>query len=167
MKKLLSSLALVGALTTGVLAQDIWPLDISMFDWIARPTEVVGLRVGVPYGFNSAVTGFDVGLVGQSQHAWAFQVNAFYSCVNDTMGGLQVASVNYAGHLTGIQVSLWNTAQTMNGLQVGVINLADQVEGFQIGLINRTELMHGYQIGLVNVIRESPVPFAPVVNFMF
>ena len=47
------------------------------------------------------------------------------------------------------------------------MNLADYSEGFQIGLINRTEGMHGYQIGLINIIRDSQVPFCPILNVGF
>ena len=136
-------------------------------DLIHRPSDVAGLRLGIPYGLNDSVTGIDIGLWGKSDYAWAIQVNVIQNSVRDEMGGLQVSLVNEAGHLTGMQVGLWNQAATMEGFQIGILNLADGVNGMQIGLINRTENMHGYQIGLVNVIRESSVPFAPVINFLF
>jgi len=168
MKKLLSSLILLGVLVAGARAQDTWPTDIAFVqDWFHRPADVVGLRVGIPYGSNDAITGIDVGFWGQSDYAWAFQVNVVANIVRDTMGGIQVGLYNEAGNLTGIQVGLWNRAPTLAGAQIGIINLADEADGFQIGLINRTELMHGYQFGLVNVIRESPVPFCTVLNFYF
>lgn len=167
MKKLLSSLALVGVMASGALAQDTWPVDLSFLDWIHRPADVAGLRVGIPFGLNDSVTGVDVGFWGQSDYFWGIQVNVVENHVRDEVGAIQVACINDAGHLTGLQVGLWNTAATMQGFQVGLLNLADQAEGLQIGVVNRCELMHGYQIGLVNVIIESPVPFAPVVNFSF
>ncbi|MEI8242672.1 MAG: hypothetical protein WCI17_05345 [bacterium] len=165
MKKLLSSLVLAGVMATGALAQDIWPVDISFLDWIHRPADVAGLRLAVPYGINDSVTGLDIGLWGKSDYAWAIQINVLHNKVRDEMGGIQISCLNDAGHLTGMQIGLWNTAPTMEGFQIGLLNLADQVDGLQIGLINRTEIMKGYQIGLVNVIRESSVPFAPVINF--
>lgn len=167
MKKLLSILILGGTLVGGALAQDTWPADIGIADWFYRPSDVAGLRIGIPYGQNDSVTGLDVGLWGKSDYAWAIQVNVVHNIVRDEMGGIQVSLLNDAGHLTGMQVGLWNNAPTMDGFQIGILNLADQVVGLQIGLVNRTELMHGYQIGLVNVIRESSVPFCPVVNFCF
>ncbi len=168
MKKLLSSLILVGAMvTTGALAQDTWPVDVSCLDWIHRPADVAGLRLGLPYGKNDSVTGVDIGLWGVSDYAWAIQFNLLHNSVRDEMGGIQVSCVNDAGHLTGLQFGLWNTAPTMEGFQIGLLNLADSVNGFQVGIVNRTENMKGYQFGLVNVIRESPVPFAPLVNFYF
>ncbi len=168
MKKLLSSLVLVGVLVVGARAQDTWPTDIAFVqDWFHQPADVVGLRLGIPYGSNQSVTGFDIGLWGQSDYAWAFQVNVVANIVHEDMGGVQVGLYNEAGHLTGIQVGLWNHAPTLEGFQFGVINLADEADGMQVGLINRTEMMHGYQIGLVNVIRGSSVPFCTVINFSF
>ncbi|MEI6210279.1 MAG: hypothetical protein WCR06_01510 [bacterium] len=167
MKKLLSSLVLAGMMATGALAQDTWPVEISFLDWIYRPSDVAGLRLAVPYGINDSVTGVDIGLWGKSDYAWAFQFNALHNKVRDRMGGLQVSCLNDAGDLTGMQVGLWNMAATAEGFQIGLLNLTDQMDGMQIGIINRTELMHGYQIGLVNVIRESSVPFAPIINFCF
>lgn len=167
MKKLLSSLVLAGSIAFGALAQDTWPVDVSFLDWIHRPADVAGLRLGLPYGINDSVTGIDIGLWGKSDYAWAIQINLLQNAVRDEMGGIQVGCVNDAGVLSGLQVGLWNTAPTMQGFQIGLLNLADQAEGLQIGIVNRTEIMHGYQIGLVNVIRESSVPFAPIVNFHF
>ena len=167
MKKLLSSLALTGMLVAGACAQDTWPVDVGFIDWIHRPSDVAGLRIGIPYGRNDQVTGIDIGLYGYSDYAWAIQINLLASVVRDEMGGLQLGCFNKAGHLTGMQAGLWNTAATAEGFQIGLLNLADQMDGFQIGLVNRTELMRGYQIGLCNVIRESPVPFMVLVNFSF
>ena len=167
MKKLLSSLVLLGVMAGGALAQDTWPVDFSFVDWIYRPADVAGLRLGIPYGKNDSVTGIDIGLFGKADYEWAISVNALYSGVRDEMGGIQISCVNEAGHLTGLQVGLWNQASTAEGMQIGVLNLADQVEGLQIGLVNRTELMHGYQICLINVIRESSVPFCVGANFSF
>lgn len=167
MKKLLSSLFLAGSMAVGALAQDTWPVDVSFMDWIHRPADVAGLRLGLPYGVNDSVTGVDIGLWGKSDYAWAIQINVLHNNVRDEMGGIQISCLNDAGHLDGIQIGLWNMAASADGFQIGLLNLTDQMYGFQIGLVNRTEIMHGYQIGLVNVIRESSVPFAPVINFHF
>ena len=167
MKKLLSCMILAITLTSGAVAQDIWPIDVSCFDWIHRPSDVAGLRIGIPYGLNDSITGVDIGLWGKSDYAWALQFNVLSSIARDQMGGLQASLYNQAGNLIGIQVGLWNNAATAQGFQIGLLNLADQFDGIQIGVVNRTEVMHGYQFGLVNVIRESPVPFCTVVNFYF
>ena len=167
MRKHLCSLLVALVTVSGALAEETCPIELSFMDWLYRPSDVAGLRLGIPFGKNDAVTGVDVGFWGQSDYAWAFQFNVVANVVRDDMGGLQVALYNFAGNLTGIQVGLWNRALTGAGAQIGLLNLADQINGFQIGVVNRTEIMHGYQIGLVNVIRESPVPFFTILNFYF
>jgi hypothetical protein len=168
MKKLLSSLLLAGVLVAGARAQEMLPVDIAFIqDWWYRPSEVIGLRMGIPYAKNDSLTGLDIGFWGESDYAWAIQINLVASMVHDTMGGLQIGGYCEAGHLTGVQIGLWNHAPTTEGCQIGLVNLADETEGLQIGLINRTEMMHGYQIGLINVIRESPVPFCVGINLSF
>jgi hypothetical protein len=166
MKKLVAGLMIIGCMVGSIWAQDTWPVDLSFMDWVHRPADVAGLRVGIPYGSNDSITGLDVGLWGRSDYAWAIQVNVLHNKVRDEMGGCQVSLLNDAGHLAGVQIGLWNQAPSMDGMQIGLLNLADEAEGFQIGIVNRTELMHGYQIGLFNIIRESTVPFVPFVNFM-
>lgn len=167
MKKLLLGLVLIGTIAGGLRAQEVWPVDVGLIDWIYRPTDVVGLRLGIPYGQNDSITGIDIGLLGRSDYAWAFQVNLLENKVRDVMGGVQVSLINEAGQLTGLQVGLWNRAPTASGFQVGLINLSDEMDGLQVGLVNRTEILHGYQIGLINVIRESPVPFCVLINFYY
>ena len=167
MRKHLCSLLVALVTVSGAFAEETWPVELSFMDWLYRPSDVAGLRIGIPYGMNDAVTGIDVGFWGQANYAWAFQVNVVANVVRDRMGGLQFALYNYGGDLTGIQVGLWNRVLSGEGLQIGLLNLADQFNGFQLGVVNRTETMHGYQIGLVNGIRESPVPFCTILNFYF
>ena len=54
-----------------------------------------------------------------------------------------------------------------SGLQVGLVNATLEMTGVQIGIVNYTDFMVGFQIGIVNIIRESIVPFFPIVNFCF
>jgi hypothetical protein len=72
----------------------------------------------------------------------------------DDMRGLQVGLVNKASDMYGIQCGLlWNHAKCAGGLQLGLINTADSMAGFQVGL--------------VNIIKESSVPFLPLINAHF
>ena len=89
--------------------------------------------------------------------------------MKDTLQGWQIGCYNSAGlgDSLGIQTGLWNEAKTMYGFQVGLVNLADYAEGLQVGLINRVDGIHGYQVGLINVIRDSRVPFCPLLNMSF
>jgi hypothetical protein len=64
----------------------------------------------------------------------------------------------------GIQIGLWNEAQSIRGFQIGLVNVANSACGFQVGLINRAESAYGFQAGGINIIRESDMPFLPIVN---
>ena len=83
MKKVLSGLVLLGVLVSGAFAQDTWPVDLGLIDWIHRPSDVAGLRLGIPYGQNDSVTGIDIGLYGASDYAWALQFNLLSNQVRD------------------------------------------------------------------------------------
>ena len=52
-------------------------------------------------------------------------------------------------------------------VQLGIINHSDYCNVFQVGLINRSEDLYGFQIGIVNIIRNSTVPFFPLMNIGF
>ena len=70
--------------------------------------------------------------------------------------------------MRGLQLGLVNKASDMYGIQCGLLwNHAKCARGLQLGLINRAETMAGLQIGLVNIIRESAVPFLPIINVHF
>lgn len=166
MKKSLIGLLVVGfvALSTHAAEKVRWPVWFTFSG--AEDVDVVGLRI--PFGgYCDQVTGIDLGLVGRCRYFNGFQLNLFRNSVEDQMAGWQF-SFGYNsvgdGNGIGIQNGLWNEAQTFSGIQVGLVNLSDYCNGFQIGLINRSEDMYGVQIGLVNVIRNSRLPFLPIVN---
>ena len=144
-----------------------WPV------WLAfnsvEDSDVVGLRLTLPYGECESVTGFDLGVYGRCRYFEGLQANILRNEALDVMAGIQAGIYNTAGRadLTGLQVGLWNEVRSMRGVQVGIINVADSVQGFQVGLINRAESMYGFQVGGVNVIRESEIAFFPIVNIGF
>ncbi len=141
-----------------------WPV------WLAfnsvRDIDVIGLRMTFPYGSCESVTGFDIGFVGRCRYFEGIQLNILRNDVSDIMAGFQVGVYNSSGRadLMGLQVGLWNEAHSIRGVQVGLINVADSVTGIQVGIINRSEAFYGFQVGAVNVIRESDMPFCPIVN---
>lgn len=57
--------------------------------------------------------------------------------------------------------------ENMRGLQLGLFNKAENMKGLQIGVVNMADTMTGLQIGLVNIIKESSVPFLPIINAHF
>jgi len=166
MKKSLIGLMLVGwvAMSSQAAEKVRWPVWFTFSG--SEDVDVVGLRI--PFGgYCDQVTGFDIGISGRCRYFNGFQINLIRNNVEDEMAGWQFSflynSVG-AGECFGLQSALWNEAQTFSGIQVGLINLADYCNGFQVGLINRSEDMYGIQVGLVNVIRNSRVPFFPILN---
>ncbi len=144
-----------------------WPV------WIAlnsqKDIDVIGLRLTIPYGSCESVTGFDIGFFGRCRYFEGFQLNILRNDVSDIMAGVQVGIYNSSGRadLMGLQVGLWNEAHSIRGVQIGLINVADSVTGIQFGIINRSEALYGFQGGIVNVIRESEMPFCPILNIGF
>ena len=69
---------------------------------------------------------------------------------------------------TGLQASgLWNEADGCQGVQIAWLNRAKVMKGVQVGLVNITDTMIGVQIGVANIIKDSSVPFFPIINAHF
>jgi hypothetical protein len=169
MKKSLFGLVLFGLflLNTQAAEKVRWPVWFTFSG--AEDVDVVGLRV--PFGgYCDQVTGFEFGVIGRCRYFNGIQMNVFRSSVEDKMAGWQFSFLyNSIGQGSGIglQSALWNEAQVFSGVQLGIINLSDYCNGFQVGLINRSEDLYGFQIGIVNIIRNSTVPFFPLMNIGF
>lgn len=169
MKKSLFGLLMIGLLSINVQAADKvrWPVWFTFSG--SEDVDVVGLRMPVG-GHCDQVTGFEVGLIGRCRYFNGFQMNVLRSAVEDEMAGWQFSCLyNSIGHGNGIgiQSAVWNEAQVFSGIQFGIVNLSDYCNGFQIGIINRAEDLHGFQFGIVNVIRNSDMPFCPLMNIGF
>lgn len=139
--------------------------------WLAfnstKDVDVAGIRFTLPYGQCESVTGFDLGLYGRCRYFEGFQINILRNDAEDILYGFQLGVYNSAGEVCGAQFGLMNEARTVHGVQIGIINFAEQLEGVQIGIINRAETAYGFQFGGVNVIRDSELPFCPIVNIGF
>ena len=144
-----------------------WPVWLAFNS--ADDIDIVGLRLTLPYGECESVTGFDLGIYGRCRYMEGIQANILRNEALDVMSGIQAGIYNTAGRadLVGLQLGLWNEARSIRGVQVGIINVADSVEGIQVGIINRAESMYGFQVGGVNIIRDSEMPFFPIVNIGF
>ena len=169
MKKMLFGLVLAGlfVMTASAAEKVRWPVWFAFND--VDDVDVVGLRLNLPSGQCEQVNGLDLGLIGHSRYFNGLQLNLLRNDVTDALAGWQVGFYNTAARadLCGVQIGLWNQTQTMLGCQIGLVNLSDYAEGCQVGLINRVEGMNGYQLGLVNIIRDSRVPFSPILNIGF
>ena len=144
-----------------------WPIWVTFNS--TRDIDVIGLRMTLPYGACESITGFDVGFFGRCRYFEGAQLNILRNDVADIMAGVQAGIYNSAGRadLMGVQIGLWNEAHSIRGFQIGLINIADSVTGIQLGIINRSEAFYGFQGGIVNVIRESEMPFCPILNIGF
>lgn len=155
----------VSAFDTTPLQLSIWPPRLQVVpDYI----DVSGLKLNFLFGSNENIIGVDFGLASSSQNTSAVQINLL-NRVHENYSGFQAGLLNQAGNSSGLQIGvLMNSTDSIaKGIQVGLINTSLEMSGVQIGLINYTEFMTGIQIGLVNIIRESIVPFFPIVNFCF
>ncbi len=101
---------------------------------------VYGVRLGAPvsFGDHSFVAGTELAVL-------AGMTSEIY--------GLQAAG-------------LFVTANKVEGIQFSIVNDAKKVYGLQLGLINLSEDA-AFQIGLVNYIKNSKVPFLPILNVCF
>ncbi len=169
MKKVMSGVVLACLVVLGAQAAEkvSWPVWFAFND--TENIDVVGLRLNLPAGQCEQVSGLDIGFIGRSQYFNGIQINLLRNSVTDALAGWQIGCYNSAGldNMFGLQTGLWNESRSMYGLQVGLVNLSDYAEGFQVGIVNRVEGLHGYQIGLINIIRDSQVPFCPIVNIGF
>ena len=179
MKKSILVAAVVCLSALALSAFDTTAFQISL--WAPRaqlvPPEIAisGLKLNLPYGNNSKVTGVDLGFVSINREqddkldaqVSAFQVNLWNS-TNGRFGGFQVGLVNLADTSAGIQVGLLNSTDNMfRGFHVGVFNSSLEVHGLEVGLINYTEFLTGVQIGLINIATKSTLPFFPIINMCF
>ncbi len=152
------------AYDTTPLQISVWPPNLQV---VTSEIDVSGLKLNLPYGGNNHIMGIDLGIASTSENCSAFQVNLL-NMVGERYSGFQVGLFNLCGESRGFQVGLLNSTDSIgSGLQVGIVNSTLEMTGVQIGLVNYTDFMIGFQIGIVNIIRESIVPFFPIVNFCF
>lgn len=176
MKKLVSTIALLGALSAPLMAAEIIQLSVPNNNF--PPGDVEGVRFSLLYGQTSNVTGVDIGILGLSESnnftglsidflAGQRVKNQFkgvsFSMVNwhDNTGvGGVIGAVNYTeNNFTGLQLGFVNYAGTLNGVQFGFVNATQRInKGIQIGLIN-------YDASGTFVSKDFPV--FPIINGRF
>lgn len=166
-----------------------FPFGLYLLPNVGFPGEhwdVGPVRINLISGRNRDVYGLDIGLIGNmvEEEFAGVQVAGFFNRIGHSDGavqlacifnrcerglsGLQVALANSDdGELDGLQIGAFNRAAVLDGMQLGIVNIIDSGDGVQIGLINSARELDGLQIGLVNIIRDSTMPFFPVVNFAF
>ena len=101
---------------------------------------VYGVRLGAPVSVrhHSSGAGTELaGLAGMTSEIYGLQAAGFFVTANK---------------VEGIQFSIVNNAKKVYGLQLGLINLSEDA---------------AFQIGLINYIKNSKVPFLPIINICF
>ena len=168
------------------------PIAISVVTPAQFPPEVydvAGLRLNLFTGTHNNVGFLDIGVLANmvrgdltgiqlcgiwnevDQRANAIQLAGIANNVKGDMVGLQIAAVaNYnlpTANMNGFQIACVNAVGGLHGFQIGLYNETEELYGLQIGLVNMTQYCSGLQIGLINVIKDSTVPFMPILNFAF
>lgn len=179
MKKLLLVFALL-ALSTGLVSAfdntafqlGIWSPEMQL---VPPEISVSGLKINLPYGSNSQVTGLDLGIVSIARdqsldteaRVSALQINIFNSN-SGSFAGLQAGVVNLSDTSSGIVLGVVNSVNgRSSGIAFGAVNTSMEFHGVEIGLVNYTEFLEGVQIGLVNIATKSTIPFFPFINICF
>ena len=149
---------------------DVHPFQISIFPPIQifeEEVHITGLKLNLLYGYNTAVSGFDFGVLSGAGDFEGIQLN-LANYVQEEARGLRLSLINLSDDTEGIEIAPINYASVgAEGLRIGVVNVAAESKGLQIGLVNYTRHMRGIQIGLINVIAESKVSFLPILNARF
>lgn len=170
-------------------AEGVSPLSINLSPALGLPGEdwdIFGLRINLIAGRSRDVYGFDFGLVYNDvkDEFNGLQVSGVVNVIGRSDGAIQLAGIlnrcrgDYVGcefaavndvskEMVGLQVGLFNWASVLSGVQLGLVNMIGAGSGLQIGLVNSARELDGLQIGIVNVIKDSTMPFAPLVNFAF
>lgn len=103
--------------------------------------DIYGLKLGIPVSF------------GEKNKVVGAELSLFASTSRRVEG--------FQGAL------LWCKADKVTGLQANpIVNISKGVDGVQAGLINAADDT-SFQFGLINYIKNSSVPFFPLVNFKF
>jgi hypothetical protein len=135
---------------------------------VPEGSEVRGLRIDFLYGTNTAVNGFDIGLVNRTTRGPSSGIQwGGVNMVEGAFTGWQSGFVSMThGKVFGLQSGFVNLAESSEGVQWGGFNSSTNHNGLQLALINYAERIHGVQIGLVNIIKiGGAFPVFPIFNF--
>ena len=164
---------------------DAWsPIQVGFLPGIPGYTatgNVRGLKTGWPIvDGNGYVRGVEFSLFYSGTAAVTGLQTAFFGCGSCELDGIQFSpGICQARNLNGLQVGLMNFGGDITGFQAGVIcNVNDDVAGYQTALVNKAASVDGLQVGLINLadsgsiqiglincIRDSAIPFFPLINF--
>ena len=132
---------------------DVYGLQVAYGYTIAK-RDMYGLQIACGTSCGENMCGLQAGaIIAASKTASVLPVGGLFSYAFNSMAGVQIATFTRTGDLHGMQLGFWNIATSVTGLQIGAINYAER--------------MSGVQIGAINVIKNSTVPFLPIMNMCF
>lgn len=184
MKKLLSALAVVGALTSISVQASETPVMFSSLNGFNTPTadSVKGARLAVLHGKVNEVQGLDVALIGLSETNKTTGINLGLwgaAKVNQNMKGASLGIVNWMpGHTLGLNLGALNVTGDVEGANIGFVNYSEGDTAFdwaavsisesstvQLGFVNVTKNIKGVQVGLLNCAENGFFKCFPIINF--
>ena len=169
-RSLFALIALLGVLAARAGDPAQFPLQLSICppaQLMQEDTDIIGLKLNLPYGYNRSVRGFDLGVVGGAENCEAIQINLF-NIVPGRARGLSFGFINLVGNCEGVQEGIFNfVEEDLVGMQIGLLNVTRKVTGIQIGVVNYCDELWGMQIGLANIAGDAPLPFTVLVNASF
>jgi len=158
-----------------------YPVQLSLYPTLQLAPydrDVTGVRLNL-IGVNRNMTGFDLGVINQSDESFRGVGLGFVNLCQGDVGGLSIGFINHVngdllglqgipivswflpalnivhGQCTGLQGGWYNQANELNGLQGGLFNVGYQAKGAQIGLYNYSDSFGGVQLGAVNIAYEE------------
>ena len=169
-RSLFALVAFLGVLAARADGPAQFPLQLSIcppMQLMQEDTDIIGLKLNLPYGYNRSVRGFDLGVVGGAENCEAIQFNLF-NIVPGRARGLRCGFINLVGSCEGAQNAAFNfVEEDLVGMQIGLLNVARKVTGIQIGVVNYCDELWGMQIGLANIAGDAPLPFTVLINASF
>jgi len=184
MKKLLSTIAVVTALTSVSVQADQTPVMFSSLNGFNAPAadSVGGVRLAVLHGKVNEVKGVDFALIGMSETNKTTGVNLGIwgaAKVNQSMTGASLGIFNWIpGQTVGANLGAVNITGDVKGANLGFVNYSEGDTTFdwaavsisksstvQLGFVNMTDNIKGVQIGLLNCADNGFFKCFPIINF--
>ena len=134
--------------------------DLRGFGWGTICSVVQGELHGGQFAFLTSIadkpsSGFQVsGIVSSAAEFSGFQFAVLHNNA-DAMSGLQLSAL--ANIVDG----------DFSGIQFAALNRAGNVHGLQLGLFNFATGLRGAQVGLSNYVKDSMIPWTPLLHVSF
>lgn len=130
----------------------------------------LGPELALPLGESYSVFGLYTDPFAASVvNVYGVEIGGCGAGTKKNMYGLAIGGImTGTATLRGLQIGgLWTASTDFGGVQIGCFNNVRHGAGMQIGVMNQAETFKGVQIGAINYIKNSSVPFFPIINACF